>query len=531
MTDESYWDQSKNPTAKKPKGSTSKIVSRETKDSDPDLFRPSIRLAAGEFHEIVKAAARALRDTEKDHLFLHAGRLVLIARVRVPRRRPEDPQFIPAFLPLSPVMLKAALCRSASFMAFNARAETWTAKDCPKDVALFIHDSAQALDCAEPIRGISLSPLIRPDGSLVLKAGFDRATGVYVFEPPPLPEPPATEAYARAALQRLKDLLDGFAWGGEAPAVSRSVALALILTAVVRASISGAVPLFLITSPQSGSGKTCLAELACLISTGDLPYPVIAAPDPEETEKRHISSLLSGDPFQLLDNYNATIGGDVLTQAVSGDNIAVRPLGRSEKTKIANSFLHVITGNNPRIGADIVRRQLTCRIDHSLEEPWKRSYEFDPRTRVRQNRATVLSDALAIVAWARRANLPAPDFQGFGEWARDIVAPLLALGEQSPLLSQSVTPVDAGTEAIRAVLPALAVAFLYPVAAGEILKASETDHTLADALSFIPRRSQLTPQTLRNWLQKHDGQVIDGLQLTIEKDAHTKNARYRVKPA
>src|SRR5262249_41525281 len=141
--------------------------------------------------------------------------------------------------------------------------------------------------------GIANSPIMRHDGSLLTKPGYDPATQLWFkssgdVELPPIPEQPS-KADALAALAKLNELLDGFPFAGEDEqkkhSIGRSVALAGMMSPVLRGAMV-AVPIFLITAPEARTGKTYLVRLIAYFVTGHEPVPTAGSDRKEEMEKR-----------------------------------------------------------------------------------------------------------------------------------------------------------------------------------------------------------------------------------------------------
>ena len=65
-----------------------------------------------------------------------------------------------------------------------------------------------------------------------------------------------------------------------------SAALAAILTVAARHAIPGPTPLFAVTAPTPGSGKTLLTDVIAIIGTGVPAARFVYADDDDETRKR-----------------------------------------------------------------------------------------------------------------------------------------------------------------------------------------------------------------------------------------------------
>jgi hypothetical protein len=136
------------------------------------------------------------------------------------------------------------------------------------------------------IRGVITSPTMRADGTLLIEDGYDAKTQLWRRSPPGFEMPAIAERPSKKdaleALALYDELLKEFAFADK---VSRSVALAVILTLVLRAAFPHA-PIFLIRAPDPRTGKSYFCWLAFTISLGWMPRPTAPHPRSEEMEKR-----------------------------------------------------------------------------------------------------------------------------------------------------------------------------------------------------------------------------------------------------
>ena len=106
----------------------------------------------------------------------------------------------------------------------------------PKDAATQILDMVE--DWRFPaIAGVVTSPIMRPDGTVLLAEGYDDATGLVLFDPPPVPPIPErpNKDDANRALAALRNLLNEFPFDGKIGRAcpSRSVALSAMMRQVM----------------------------------------------------------------------------------------------------------------------------------------------------------------------------------------------------------------------------------------------------------------------------------------------------------
>ena len=177
----------------------------------------------------------------------------------------------------------------ARWERYDKRAEEWLPAD-PPGIVASVHLSRAGFWKLPPIAGVITTPTLRPDGSILLEPGYDRATRLYYVPDPTLRMPKLIAKPGRldaeAALDLLAGLLANFPFTSD---VSRAVGLSMLITPVVRGALSVA-PLHAAKASTAGTGKSYLVDLASAISTGR-PCPVAAAAtNPEETEKRLVRS-------------------------------------------------------------------------------------------------------------------------------------------------------------------------------------------------------------------------------------------------
>jgi hypothetical protein len=119
------------------------------------------------------------------------------------------------------------------------------------------------------LESVSESPFIRPDGTVIDQPGYDSVGRIFLapsgnldgFDVPHRPTADDVDA-ARALIEEVFSdfpFVDG---------ASRANALALFITPEVRSAVRGNVPLALVDAPQAGNGKSLVAEVVALKSTG-----------------------------------------------------------------------------------------------------------------------------------------------------------------------------------------------------------------------------------------------------------------------
>lgn len=244
--------------------------------------------------------------------------------------------------------------------------------------------------------GITQSPTLRSDGSILQELGYDPLSGI-LYDPgavvfPNIPENPTKED----AVKALTILASPFREFCFVDGSAKSVALAAVITALVPRMFKAA-PLFAFDAPTAGTGKSLLAETIGIIGTGQTPAMMSQGKSQEEDEKRLSSSLLAGDPIIVLDNCDRTLEGDFLCTMLTQEFVQMRILGKSEVTRLPTRCLVIATGNNLVLSGDVTRRAMICRLDAKKERPDLIQFNFDPREETKEKRAELVTAGLIIL--------------------------------------------------------------------------------------------------------------------------------------
>ena len=252
-----------------------------------------------------------------------------------------------------------------------------------------------------PLVGITPNPVIRANGTILSKPGYDAESKLY-YEPEPglkvpdIPDNP-TKEQLQAAINLFIEPLCDFPFENDA---SEANALAVLMCPVIRPMIDGCVPLALFDKPQSGTGASLLAEVIALVATGT-PAAMMAAPgDNEEWRKIITTTILSGDTILIIDNIEDVLQSAALSVLLTSRQWKGRILGRSEDILLPNILTPIGTGNNVRLGGDLLRRCVWVRMDAQTARPWMRKVVFKhPNLHewIMQSRGAILAAILTIV--------------------------------------------------------------------------------------------------------------------------------------
>jgi putative DNA primase/helicase len=483
-------------------------------------------------------------DLAPEHrIFQRGGVVVRIATLPSPGFRggvvySEDgigrPEGAVVISPVDRVYVQDILGRLGSFQRYDARQKDFKKVDVPKSIAETLL-ARKGLWPYPSLRGVILCPTVRADGSLLEAEGYDPASGFYLASSMKItvPESP-TKEQAVEALGYLSGLLVNFSFVSE---VDQAVVLALILTGIVRPAVEN-VPLFTITAPVRGSGKSTLVDIAAVLATGRRAAVVAAVRDQEELRKRLESSMLAGDMMVSLDNLNGTLNSDLLCQATTQASVKIRPLGVSQQQEVPNAIVFAANGNNLTIAGDLSRRTLQCKLDPNCERPEEREFEFDPVALATARREGYVSAVLIILKGYVSAGRPSMGLSRFGSfepWSDLVRCALVWTGAADPCESRKeIISDDPELANLEALLAAWYETFrddpMSVQGVVELTKEDESCVELAECIATVAsdRRGKINNQAFGFWLKRNAGRIAGGLRVLRLPGAI---ARWRVEAA
>jgi putative DNA primase/helicase len=309
------------------------------------------------------------------------------------------------------------------------------------------------------VAGVSVTPGLRPDGTVSAAEGYDRELNVHRAADPGLRMPdgwdtaPLTHESAIAAMRLLEKELAGFPFVGPE---DLSIALGMLLTALARGAVP-VCPAFGISATSPGTGKSFLVDWVSVIATGQRAPAAGAGARDDETEKRLGGLIFAGYPIVSLDNVNGVLRSDTLSQAVERQRVRIRLLGSSDMRDVECRSVFIVNGNGLQLSGDMLRRHLECRMDAGVERPETRRFAFDPVERAEEDRGRYVAAALAALRAHAEAGCPGADglvpLGSYGDWSRHVRGTLVWCGYADPAATMDRTRAedpDAGT--LRAML-------------------------------------------------------------------------------
>lgn len=492
----------------------------QTSDEPEKDKLPVVLAIAGERPKVLEHCQKLLRGTGK--FFTDGTRIVTIQRNLVT----GDASIIEA----SKEMLRIALAEVSDWRMQNPRTEEWRRVDVPADYCNSLLRQKR-FDGLQQLVGLARHPFLRDDGSLCATPGYDPASrryGVFEASDYPAQENPSRTA-AEAALGRLNTLIDEFPF---AAPNDRSAALSAIITAAVRPSLPLA-PMFLVTAPSAGTGKTFLCDLISAIASPRKSSPLAFPTSQSDCEKVLHAELLQSPAVLFFDNLSQDVQPfSKLCSVLTSEWASGRTLGKSETPRYTTRTLVLATGNNVKATQDMARRCVTITLDTKSESPASRSFKVpNLYEHVLNTREQIVTDALMIIrAWIAEGSPEEPvrslvSFTEWGQWCRQ---PLLWLGQADPLDSVFKAMED---DPEKKLLSQLMKAWketigMRPVMVRGLVESATIDHDaeeLKDVLIEISDQGEtINRRRIGKWIAKRAGQVAGGFR--IEAGIRTGNA-------
>lgn len=488
---------------------------------------PDIIVNGRDLKDVTEDTLRAIYiHNNPPKIFVRAGRLVRIE---------TDEKGIPKIADMNKDAVRGRASCAAHFIRI-LKDETRTTVYPPLDVV----SDVMALGAwpFPSLNGVIEAPTIRPDGTIISKAGYDETTGVY-YSPTAefrntefsVPDSPTPEDIA-SAKRTIAEIICDFPFVDDA---SRINCIATLISPVVRDLIKGPVPMALFDKPQPGTGASLLTEIIGIISTGR-PAAMFTAPKTSEEWKKSITStLIDGRLVVTVDNIENKLYSPVLASLLTSEMWQDRLLGRSEMVTLKHRMIWIGNGNNIQLGGDLPRRCYWVRLDAQMARPQERS-EFrhaDIKEYVLTHRSEILSAVLVLArAWVVAGKPEPKDLPRLGSfegWVRTLGGILAHAGYAGFLKNQAAMydANDIDTPQWEGFLAAWYNAWgESPVAVATIAARLEHDSDLVDALpdylaeAYLDRQKSFVRVLGRALSGKKDMRFPSGLSVVMGNIEH-----------
>ncbi|MEV4081662.1 hypothetical protein AB0J43_15440 [Nonomuraea fuscirosea] len=301
--------------------------------------------------------------------------------------------------------------------------KVWERKLLPTECANHAHSAARSGDGVpnlRVLRGVTHTPIVRPDGSILDLPGYDGATGLLFLPDVGLVVPPVSAIPSPEEIKDAVRLVSSIV--AEFPFVEehhRANWFGALFTPIMRAMLPGPYPAFVIDAPSPGAGKSFLSGILRTVHGG-----ILRAGFPENDAEltKSVLGILTETtaPVVTLDNVRGKIKSAAFEGLLTTATFSDRILGKTREATAPNDRLWTITANNAEIGGDLARRCYWVTIDPRMPRPHEREgFALDLRTWVPENRGRVIHALLTIVrGWlaAGRPTAPRKRSDDYATW-------------------------------------------------------------------------------------------------------------------
>jgi hypothetical protein len=208
------------------------------------------------------------------------------------------------------------------------------------------------------LRKVRAYPYFDRSGKLVNVVGYNAESECYLTKATDIQRPGPGERPETVLAEWMQDFMLRSFEGGH----SMTYAMAAVLTILTRDMIDGPTPLFAVTAAEQGTGKGKLVDALCLAATGDTPWTINYAADPDRLVSEVMTALLSGRPAINLDNIRRKFGGEAIETVLTRVTYEGRLLGSMTPVQVDNLALWLATGNNLEMTVDALRRTIPVRL-------------------------------------------------------------------------------------------------------------------------------------------------------------------------
>lgn len=320
----------------------------------------------------------------------------------------------------------------------------------PDHILESIPDRSDRLDLFPEIKRLIKFPILKKNGDIVTKKGYDKETGLYILEDQDV-EIDKSEQGLKDAIQILQEPFRHFQFVDEEDHANM---WAYFFTILYRYRIKGNIPFFGFNAPNPGVGKSLLLKSLYWIIEDREPTPMKwpqKAFDPDESLEDIVSGTIAkGCSFGYFDNVQegTDIKSNFLAMYGTAGNFSRRFRYESVPRTLDTEMIIAFTGNNISFGADLTRRALIIELTVDTDTPENRVLP-DLEAEVDANRNTLLSAAMTVLwHWQKEGSPKSNQKKGsFEKWSAIIGGIIEFMGIDG--FTSRITKIDPQEEAFR----------------------------------------------------------------------------------
>ena len=297
-------------------------------------------------------------------------------------------------------------------------------------------------------------PVIRNETLFLLPTGYDAESLIWTADTVPY----EINMNLAAAVAWLQEYFGQFQFADDGR--SLSVLIALAISEYVKYILPpGTLRCAVATQANAkGAGKTIALKMALGPVHG--PVPATAWPrNGDELRKKIAGAFASGDRIIVFDNVKCVLDSDVLEGVITSPVWQDRVLGLTSQTRWRHESQICMSGNNMKVGSDMMRRLLVCDLRQTAERPEERRVARPfTESSLAKTRPQFLAALYAMTKNWLQAGMPdGPTIRaGFEEWSALIGGIVTAAGFADPMAIVRHTDLDSELNDIREIIQAMA---------------------------------------------------------------------------
>lgn len=333
--------------------------------------------------------------------------------------------------------------------------------------------------------GFADGVILRADGSVRTKAGYDAITKLWLRNPIKVKLMPIDKA-----VKVLRSLVAEFPFADHD--ADFAVWLAMILTPLARHLIDGCVPALAFSATTKGAGKGKLIETAITISSGDCEPGRVGKEGTTEARKKITTYMLDGRRHFLTDDIKRPFGNDVIDEFLTATTYTDRKLGGSTSVARKNLVTWYVTGNSLQLASDTGRRCLIGVINPECEHAEDRVFDADPVTVAKKLRPRFLSAAISILIAHAKDNRPqyVQPLGSFEAWTNAVADAIVhACGKRADIrtvFDRQREDADQDRQAKRHLFACLKIMFgSRKFSSSEVIKRFDSKSDLKEAVAML----------------------------------------------
>lgn len=368
------------------------------------------------------------------------------------------------------------------------------------------------------LKGVASHPVLY-DGQLLSGSGYHEPSGLWLetgdTEVEEWSDPQEAVAFLR------DEWLCDFPFDTNAD-LAAALMLAISLLKNKTSLYGSAIPLYALTAPSAGIGKSILLDCLNCAITGQIAAMTQLPDDREERGKLITSTVMESASLLAFDNVRtgSTIGNSYndLHQLVTSGMWNGRVLGVSKTYSGPSGMVVALTGNNIIMVGDTASRAVEIRlVPRGIENTVLRDFKHpDILKWTRENRGRIIG-ALSCIATAKVVSVKPKS--RFPQWEREVARPVLNVVEAPCFFEPWV---EAGEEDVKGVAPSglsdllkaitlIEVGGMLQPPEGDWVTAQEINNHVGDRImeKAFPGETRPSNQALTGYLRRNRDTKVD----------------------